>query len=84
MKIARIVTGSVADSVAPTDMASTKDMLRPSSGSLVQRYSIMPRVIAEIKVPAKANVRMVPILRKKFAYRASAIHHLFIIHRSPT
>jgi hypothetical protein len=66
--MARIVTGSVADSVAPTDMASTKDMLRPSSGSLVQRYSITPRVIAEMKVPANANVRMVPILRKKFAY----------------
>jgi uncharacterized protein YcgI (DUF1989 family) len=65
--MARMVTGSVAESVAPTEIASTKDILRPSRGSLVQRYRITPNVIAEMKVPAKAKVRIVPIFRKKFA-----------------
>lgn len=59
--MARIVTGSVADNVAPTDMASTKVILRPSRGILVQRYRIRPSTSADMKVPAKANVRMVPI-----------------------
>lgn len=65
--MASMVTGSVAESVAPTEIASTKEMLRPSRGSLVQRYSITPSVIADIKVPAKAKVRIVPMFRKKFA-----------------
>ena len=65
LKIARIVTGSVAERVAPTDMASTKLMSSPSSGMRVHRYRMMPRTRAEMKVPAKAKVRMVPMLRKK-------------------
>lgn len=63
--MARMVTGSVADNVAPTDMASTKEMSSPSSGIRVQRYKIRPSTRAEIKVPANAKVRMVPIFRKK-------------------
>ena len=38
LKIAKMVTGSVAESVAPTDIASTNvTSLRPSSGMRVQR-----------------------------------------------
>lgn len=36
LNMAKIVTGSVAESVAPTDKASTKVMLSPSRGILVQ------------------------------------------------
>jgi hypothetical protein len=68
LKIARIVTGSVAESVAPSDMASTKLMLTPSRFILVQMNRIMPSTKAEMKVPAKANVRMVPMFRKKFPW----------------
>jgi len=67
LKMARMVTGSVADSVAPTDMASTNVMLSPSSGILVQIHSMEPSDNADMNVPAKANVRIVPIFRKKFA-----------------
>jgi hypothetical protein len=73
LNMARMVTGSVADSVAPTENASTKVMLRPSSGTLVHNQSITPNTTAEMKVPAKANVRMVPILRKKFAYHVMLV-----------
>ncbi len=65
--MARMVTGSVADSVAPTENASTKVMLRPSNGILVHSHRITPSTTAEMKVPANANVRIVPMLRKKFA-----------------
>lgn len=68
LKIARIVTGSVADSVAPTDMASTKDTSNPSSGIRVQSQRITPSTRADMKVPAKAKVKIVPILRKKLPY----------------
>ena len=34
-----------------------------------------PRTMAEINVPANAKVRMVPILRKKFAW-ANAYQHI--------
>jgi hypothetical protein len=64
-KMARIVTGSVAERVAPTDMASTKLILNPSRGILVNKKRMTPRVRADRKVPAKAKVRMVPICRKK-------------------
>ena len=67
LNIARIVTGSVAESVAPMEKASTKDILSPSSGIRVQSHRIIPRTIADIKVPANANVRIDPILRKKLA-----------------
>ena len=76
LKIARIVTGSVADRVAPVEMASMKEILSPSRGTRVQTHSIRPRETAEIKVPAKANVNMDPILRKKFACVRQFIIHL--------
>ncbi len=63
--MARMVTGSVAESVAPTDIASTKLMSRPSSGIRVNSHCITASTRAEMKVPAKAKVRMVPRLRKK-------------------
>lgn len=66
--MARIVTGSVADRVAPTEIASTQVMVSPSKGILVHSQRIRPSETAEIKVPAKAKVRMVPIFRKKFAW----------------
>ena len=65
--MARIVTGSVAERVAPIEKASTKDILKPSRGILVQRYRISPSTTAEMNVPAKANVKIVPMFRKKFA-----------------
>ena len=65
--MARIVTGSVADSVAPTDIASIHVMLSQSHGILVQTQRMSPRETAEMNVPAKANVRIEPILRKKLA-----------------
>jgi hypothetical protein len=68
LNMARMVTGSVADRVAPTEKASTNVIFRPSSGTLVQSHNMTPRTTAEMKVPAKANVRIVPMLRKKFAY----------------
>ena len=63
--MAKIVTGSVAESVAPTDMASTKLILKPSRGILVHRNSMRPRTRADMKVPAKAKVRIVPMCLKK-------------------
>ena len=66
--MAKMVTGSVAESVAPTDIASTKLISKPSRGIRVQRYRMTPSTTAEIKVPAKAKVRIDPILRKKFAF----------------
>ena len=68
-KIARMVTGSVAERVAPTDMASTKLILKPSRGILVHRNSMIPSTRAEIKVPANANVRIVPMCRKKLPFK---------------
>jgi hypothetical protein len=65
-KMARMVTGSVADKVAPTDMASTKLIWKPSRDSRVQRKSIIPRTSADMNVPAKAKVRIAPICLKKF------------------
>lgn len=72
LKMARIVTGSVAESVAPTEMASTQVIVRPSKGILVQSQRMSPRETAEIKVPANAKVSIVPIFRKKFACVSSA------------
>lgn len=66
--MARMVTGSVADRVAPTEIASTQVIVSPSKGILVHSQRIRPRETAEIKVPAKAKVRIVPIFRKKFAW----------------
>lgn len=66
LKMARIVTGSVADNVAPTDIASTKDIVKPSRGICVHSHRNKPRTMADMKVPANANVKMVPMLRKKF------------------
>ena len=74
MKMARIVTGSVAERVAPTEKASTKDMERPSRGIRVHKKRIRPRTTAETKVPANAKVRIVPMLRKKFAYIVSIVY----------
>lgn len=67
LNIARIVTGSVADSVAPTEIASTKDILKPSRGIRVHNQRNNPKTTAEMKVPANAKVKMVPRLRKKLA-----------------
>ena len=67
MNIARIVTGSVAERVAPTEIASTKVIRKPSRGIRVQSHRKRPKTTAEIKVPAKAKVRIVPMLRKKIA-----------------
>jgi hypothetical protein len=66
--MASIVTGSVAERVAPTIMASMKSMLTLSSLNLVQRNNMTPRTTADINVPAKANVNMEPMLRKKLVY----------------
>lgn len=65
------MTGSVADSVAPTERASTKVMDRPSRGMRVQTQRIRPSDMAEISVPANANVRILPMLRKKLACAVS-------------
>lgn len=67
-----MVTGSVAESVAPIEMASTQVMVKPSNGILVHSHRIRPSETAEMKVPANAKVKMVPILRKKFACDALA------------
>ncbi len=71
--MARMVTGSVAERVAPTEMASTQVTVRPSKGTLVQSHSIRPSETAEMNVPAKAKVKMDPILRKKFAYASISL-----------
>ena len=71
LKMARIVTGSVAESVAPTDIASTNDIWKASKGMRVQNHRNKPRTTAEMKVPANAKVNIVPILRKKLAYSHS-------------
>lgn len=70
LKMARMVTGSVAERVAPTEMASTNVMLRVP-GIWAKSQSMRPMTTAERKVPAKAKVRMVPMLRKKFAWWSS-------------
>lgn len=67
-KMARMVTGSVADRVAPTDMASTKLIWKPSRGILVQRNRMMPSTRADMNVPANAKVRIAPMCRKKLPY----------------
>lgn len=71
--MARMVTGSVADKVAPTEMASTQEMVRPSKGILVHNQRIRPSETADMKVPAKAKVKIVPMLRKKLAWACSAL-----------
>ena len=73
LNIAMMVTGSVADSVAPTEIASTKLMASPSSGILVHSHSITPKDTADMNVPAKAKVRIVPMFWKKFACIVSVI-----------
>ena len=65
--MARMVTGSVAERVAPTEIASTKEMSSPSKVIRVHNHKIKPKTTAEMKVPANANVRIVPMFRKKFA-----------------
>jgi hypothetical protein len=67
LKIARIVTGSVADKVAPTEIASTKVISSDFMGIRVYIQRIKPRTIADMNVPANANVRIDPIFRKKLA-----------------
>jgi hypothetical protein len=67
LKMARMVTGSVADSVAPTEIASTQVMVSPSNGIRVHNHRIRPNDTADMNVPAKAKVKMVPIFRKKLA-----------------
>ena len=74
--MARMVTGSVADKVAPTDIASMNDKLIPSRGIRAHKKRMTPSTTAEMKVPAKANVRMVPMLRKKLPYIAANQHSL--------
>jgi hypothetical protein len=71
LKIARIVTGSVAERVAPTEIASVHVILIFSIGSRVYSQSSTPITTAERKVPAKAKVRIVPMLRKKLAWCSS-------------
>ena len=68
--MARIVTGSVAESVAPTEMASTKEKVMVP-GRSEKRKRRRPMTTAERKVPAKAKVRMTPMLRKKLALWSS-------------
>lgn len=63
--MARMVTGSVADNVAPTDMASTKLIFTASIGILDHKYRMTASTTAEMNVPANAKVRIVPMLRKK-------------------
>ena len=63
--MAKMVTGSVADKVAPTEMASTKLISSPSRGTRVYNHSNRPMTTADKKVPAKAKVKMVPMFRKK-------------------
>lgn len=65
--MAIMVTGSVAESVAPTEMASTK-VMSCAPGMRLKSHKIRPMTTAERKVPAKANVKMVPMLRKKLAW----------------
>ena len=67
LKMARIVTGSVAERVAPTERASTKVRLT-SHGILVHNHRAVPRDTADMKVPANANVSIEPILRKKLDF----------------
>ena len=69
--MARMVTGSVADRVAPTEMASIHDRSSPSSGIRVYSHRIPPMTTADMKVPAKAKVKMVPMFRKKLAWWSS-------------
>ena len=67
LKMANIVTGSVAERVAPTDIASTNEIWNPSNGMRVHSHKNKPNTTAEMKVPAKAKVSMVPMFRKKLA-----------------
>ena len=60
-----MVTGSVADNVAPTDNASIKVMFTLSNPNAVHIYIIIPRTIADINVPGIANVSIDTILLKK-------------------
>lgn len=69
--MARMVTGSVADRVAPTEMASTQVMFKPSMGIRVYSHRMTPMTMADRKVPAKAKVRMVPMFRKKLLWCSS-------------
>lgn len=69
--MARIVTGSVAERVAPTEMASVQFMLSPSSGTRVYSHRMTPMTMAERNVPKKANVRIVPMFRKKLPWCSS-------------
>ena len=64
----KMVTGSVAESVAPTDKASTKDMLIPSSPKEVQMNKMVPNTIADMSVPGIANVRIDTMLLKKLTW----------------
>lgn len=80
MKIAITVTGSVAERVAPSCNAIGSDNAdRDSSPILVHSHTsslqlghidskdVYPTTMAEMKVPAKAKVRILQIFRKKFA-----------------
>ena len=58
--MARMVTGSVADSVAPTEMASTKFILSDSMPVKAYSHKIRPMTTADRNVPAKAKVRIGP------------------------
>jgi hypothetical protein len=73
------VTGSVALSVAPSWSATGSETLSDSRPILVHsqtnslpgqprdRRCVYPTTMAEMNVPAKANVRILHIFRKKLA-----------------
>ena len=68
LNIAITVTGSVADKVAPSCRAVGNDKADSDSRLiLVHSHTSSPMTKAEMKVPPKANVRILHILRKKFA-----------------
>ena len=65
LKIERIVTGSVADNVAPTDIASANEMSILSNPKKVQIYNMIPITTADMKVPGMAKIKIDNILLKK-------------------
>lgn len=68
LKIERIVTGSVADNVAPTDIASANEMSILSNPKKVQIYNMIPITTADMKVPGMAKIKIDNILLKKFTW----------------
>jgi len=91
LKMARIVTGSVAESVDPKMRHSSKVNFSPSRPRNDQMYTrtlmislgsnrmlglAHPIPTAEMKVPRNANVRMTPKFLKKFSYAVSLARSL--------